>query len=77
MTLHLRAHFDGKVIVPDEPLDVPVNQPLEVQVVVTDVRGGSSISQLAALRRIAQRATAGVNLPPEALSRESIYDDTP
>jgi hypothetical protein len=32
MTLQLKAHFDGKVIVPDEPLDVPVNQPLTVQV---------------------------------------------
>ena len=28
----LRAHFDGKVIVPDEPVDLPVNQPLIVRV---------------------------------------------
>ena len=27
----IKAHFDGKVIVPDEPLDLPVNQPLEIQ----------------------------------------------
>jgi hypothetical protein len=34
MTLQLRAHFDGRVIVPDETADIPVNQPLTVQVSV-------------------------------------------
>lgn len=28
----LRAHFDGRVIVPDEPVDLPKNRTLEVQV---------------------------------------------
>jgi hypothetical protein len=28
----LRAHFDGKVLVPDEPVDLPKNCPLEVRV---------------------------------------------
>ena len=28
----LKAHFDGKVLVPDEPVDLPLNCPLEVQV---------------------------------------------
>ena len=28
----LNAHFDGKVIVPDEPLNLPANQKLRVQV---------------------------------------------
>lgn len=26
------AHFDGKVIIPDEPLDLPTNQPLIVRI---------------------------------------------
>jgi hypothetical protein len=26
----IKAHFDGKVLVPDEPVDLPVYQPLEV-----------------------------------------------
>jgi hypothetical protein len=26
----IKAHFDGKVLVLDEPVDLPVNQPLEV-----------------------------------------------
>jgi hypothetical protein len=32
MTQSLNAHFDGKVIVPDEPVQLPVGQPLRVQV---------------------------------------------
>jgi hypothetical protein len=28
----LRAHFDGKVIVPEEPLDLPKDAPLELKV---------------------------------------------
>jgi hypothetical protein len=28
----VNAHFDGKVIVPDEPLDLPPNQPLIVRI---------------------------------------------
>ena len=32
MTKTFRAHFDGKVIVPDEPVDLPLNQRLIVQV---------------------------------------------
>jgi hypothetical protein len=32
MTKRLRAHFDGKVIVPDEPVDLPRDCALEVEV---------------------------------------------
>ena len=28
----LRAHFDGRVLVPDEPVDLPLGRSLEVQV---------------------------------------------
>jgi hypothetical protein len=28
----IRAHFDGRVLVPDEPLNLPANQPLRVVV---------------------------------------------
>lgn len=30
--LAFNAHFDGKVIVPDEPLDLPANQKVRIQV---------------------------------------------
>jgi hypothetical protein len=28
----LRAHFDGKVIIPDDPIDLPANSELEIEV---------------------------------------------
>ena len=28
----IRCHFDGKVFVPDEPIDLPVNEPLLVRI---------------------------------------------
>ena len=31
MTRVTRAHFDGKVIVPDEPVDLLINTPLEIR----------------------------------------------
>jgi hypothetical protein len=34
MTRFLAAHFDGKVIVPDEPVKLPVGKPLQIQVTV-------------------------------------------
>jgi hypothetical protein len=75
MTLHLRAHFDGKVIVPDEPLNIPVDQPLSVQVDLAEPANDDRTQRLAALNRVAARAVEGVNLPAESLSRESIYQD--
>jgi hypothetical protein len=33
----IKAHFDGRVLVPDEPVELPVNQPLRVYVEPTPV----------------------------------------
>ena len=33
MVRRIWAHFDGKVIVPHEPLDLPVDLPLQVQLI--------------------------------------------
>ena len=32
MTTSLKAHFDGKVFVPDEPVPVPAGTPAEIRV---------------------------------------------
>jgi hypothetical protein len=32
MTTHFRAHFDGKAIIPDEPVDFPSGAMLDVHV---------------------------------------------
>ena len=28
----IKAHFDGKVIVPDEPVELPIGEPLRLQI---------------------------------------------
>ena len=32
MTILIKAHFDGKAFIPDEPVDLPVNRPLTLTV---------------------------------------------
>lgn len=72
----IRAHYDGKVIVPDEPVDLPVNQPLEF-----DLRGTPKClpwdpnKAKEAIKWLEEHAISGLNIPDEALRRESMYED--
>ncbi|GMU25076.1 MAG: hypothetical protein AMXMBFR13_51470 [Phycisphaerae bacterium] len=76
MTVQLRAHFDGRVLISEEPVDLPVNQMLNVQVEVPPGLPNDTEARLAALDRIAARAVSA-NLPAKALTRDSIYEDRP
>jgi hypothetical protein len=77
MSIKVRAHFDGKVIIPDEPVDLPVDQPLEADVTIVEPEQEAADFERrrAALRRIASEAVRGVNIPLEALRRENMYED--
>jgi hypothetical protein len=79
MTVTIRAHFDGKVIIPDEPADLPVGRPLSVSVNVTDAQPAESTlaEQQAAYDALMERVrTRPVpTLPVDATRRESIYED--
>lgn len=61
----IRAHFDGKVIVPDEPVDWPVGVPLELSVTLPATRAipPDDGSKEAALCRILGRAAKGPDTP--------------
>ena len=77
MTVRIKAHFDGKTIVPDEPVDLPVGTPVTVE--FTDP-GGVALAptveeRLAALHRIASRASNTPGIPLAALRRENMYGD--
>lgn len=76
MAIVIRAHFDGKTIVPDEPLDLPVDTPItaELTVVEPKLKAADIARRRAALRRFASHAVKGVDIPLEALRRESIYE---
>jgi hypothetical protein len=46
-----KVHYDGHVFVPDEPVDLPLNSPLELSVVSVDKPSGlpAALDKLAAL----------------------------
>jgi hypothetical protein len=74
MSVVIRAHFDGKTIVPDEPVDLPVGQSLEIELKqVPQVLGWDPEKAREAIKRIASRAVPA-NIPSEALRREHIYE---
>lgn len=76
MRLSFKGHFDGHAIVPDEPVELPVGEPLVVDV-ASGTQGADAqlVERLAAVERMASRAVRGVNLPAEALRRDAIYGD--
>lgn len=77
MTVRIKAHFDGKTIVPDEPVDLPVGTAgmVEFCVVSPGVPLSTRTDRRAALERVIGEAVKGVGLPLEALRRENIYED--
>ena len=75
MSVVIRAHFDGKAIIPDEPVDLPVNQPLEAELTVVGNESGRSAEREAAWQRMLSLRIAGVCIPEDALRRENMYED--
>ena len=75
MAIVIRAHFDGKTIVPDEPVDLPVNEPIEAELRVPEAKLSPREirKRRAAIKRLAARAIHGLNVSDFAFSRESIY----
>ena len=77
MGLTFRAHWDGKVIVPDEPIDLPVRetlmltwQPSDLDTIVADQEHRRRV-----LEEFFDLAVPGGNIPNEALRREYVYED--
>ena len=69
MTVH--AHFDGKVIIPDEPLDLPPNQALLVQIEPVDPTG--EIAEESVLTWLAAHALDSPALPEDLADRHDQY----
>lgn len=79
MTRSILAHFDGRVIVPDEPVDLPTNAPLRLDIsrmpTAKETDSGDPIAEQARRIRALEGMFSGPTLPDEALRRESIYAD--
>jgi len=76
MSIVIRAHFDGKVIVPDEPVDLPVNEPIRAVLSVSEssLPAGAIARRKAASKRFTARAVRNVQIPLGALRREDLYE---
>ena len=84
----IRAHFNGTVIVPDEPLDLPADAALELEVKRTNglspevaaamaaVRDPADTARrLAALTEFVAHGVTGADIPDQMLRREQMYGD--
>ena len=67
----VNAHFDGKVIVPDEPLDLPPNQALIVQ--IERVGDEAVASDESALTWLTANAVDNDALPTDLADRHDHY----
>ena len=85
----IRAHFNGTVIVPDEPLDLPVDAVLELEVKRTNGFSpkvaaameaardpADTAGRLAALSKFVAHSVEGADIPDEMLRREHLYGDS-
>jgi hypothetical protein len=68
----LKAHFDGKVLVPDEPVDLPVNCSLEVRVQLVTSESNPN-KPLARLAELARELPSDVNAPRDGASQHDHY----
>lgn len=81
----VHVHFDGKVIVPDEPFSFPVNRPFKIRVIPenpvlaeADYANEDDMSpeeQRAALRKLVAMLGDQPEIPLEATRRINMYDD--
>jgi hypothetical protein len=71
----IRAHFDGKAFVPDEPVDMPVNQAVTVHLDVSSTPEPISVERFEELLK--QMDSDTVDGPQTVdWSRDSIYSGT-
>ncbi len=65
------AHYDGSVIIPDEPIDLPRNQTLVVQI---ETRGADQLpARESALAWLAANASESPDIPPDLSHQHDHY----
>ena len=72
----IRAHFDGKTLILDEPVDLPINEPLEFDFrTMPECLLWDSSKADEAWGWIKSHPISGPSIPDEALRRENLYED--
>lgn len=74
MTQVIRAHYDGSVIVPDQPVDLLPGEALEVSIRRSAAQSSQDAAR-SALQRLAGRALPNLDIPDSALRRENMYEE--
>jgi hypothetical protein len=71
----LKAHFDGKVLVPDEPVNLPVNRALKVQVETVEQSATPAIEEkpLAKLLKAIEAMPSNPNWPKDGAAQHDHY----
>ncbi|MEN3000578.1 MAG: antitoxin family protein [Armatimonadota bacterium] len=69
MTLTVRARYDGRALIPEEPLNLPTGQTLEIEIRLPDTPPPDAH---AAWEQLKATAVRGLNLPDDALRRENL-----
>lgn len=77
MAIRIRAHYDGKTFVPDEPVDLQAGEQVEVvsPFLAEEEARWDPEKARAALKWFVDNAIPGLNIPDEALRRENMYED--
>ena len=74
----IKAHYDGRYVVPDEPLQLPKNTPLKVQIDVVDevasAEQGREVTEfLRGLADLAESLPADPELPTDGAAQHDHY----
>lgn len=67
-----RAHFDGRALIPDEPIQLPVGQSLEVHVMESE-DAPPAASPLVKLAGLANQFPANPDLPEDGAAQHDHY----
>ena len=72
----IRARFSGRVIIPEEPLELPEKQSLEVIIkcILSEIHS-DAVSAQRAWQEIKATAIKGLNISSDSLCREHIYEE--
>ncbi len=68
----IKAKFDGKVFVPEEPIDLPVGQELEISI-ISPAPNPAPLTTLAKLAEIAQQFPENPDWPPDGAAQHDHY----
>ena len=75
MSVVIRMRFDGKVFIPEDPVDVPLNEPLDFEYKPQSAEAEHRKRADEAWERLKSRKVRGSSIPLEALRRENLYED--